>query len=119
MSSTWMRKVVGAHRGLPFWVGQSLSAVVMLVCIAWIAVAFAVIGPSGHEGLTAFVTANVVRVPATLAILAVAWHAWLGARSVLMDYVPWMGLRMLKYVGTICYLVLCTIWLVGIMWGAR
>ena len=112
-----LRQVVGAHQGLPFWVGQLLSALIMLVCLIWVSIAYLVIQPSGHEDLAHFVTDNVVRVPATLGMLALVWHAWLGGKSILMDYLPWTTFRIFKYIGLISYLLMCLVWIIGVMWS--
>lgn len=114
-----LRQVVGAHQGLNFWVGQLLSAVILLLCIVWLSIVFATLQPAGHAGLVSFITSNVVRVPATLGMLALCWHAYLGAKSILMDYLPWTVLRIWKYIATMCYLALCLVWLIGIMWGTQ
>ena len=114
---TRIRQLVGTRKGMGSWVGQSLTALVMLAALVYLLVAYAVASPSGHAELAAMVGANYFRVPATLGAAALVWHAWLGAKSILMDYVKWPWLRIAKYVGVICYLALCMIWFLGVTWS--
>lgn len=113
---TRIRQVVGTKKGMASWAGQSLTALVMIVIIAYLVVAYAVVAPSGHEGLVSFVGADYIRVPATVGALAVVWHAWLGAKSVVMDYIKFPWLRIAKYLASIIYLLACIIWFTGVVW---
>ena len=48
--------------------------------------------------------------------LALLWHAWVGVRNILMDYVKPVGLRLALQVFTILWLVGCAGWTVQILW---
>ena len=49
-------------------------------------------------------------------IVSLAWHAWVGVRDVLMDYVKPMGARLALQVATIVWLVGCAGWAVQVLW---
>lgn len=112
-----MRTVVGSRKGMASWAGQGLTALVMIAALAYLLVAYAVTGPSGHEGLRGFLSADFVRVPASVGAVALIWHAWLGAKSVVMDYIKWPWLRTAKYVGLVIYLMACMVWFIGLAWS--
>jgi len=50
------------------------------------------------------------------AIVALAWHAWVGAREVLMDYAKPTSLRMVFYMLAIVWLISCAGWAVQVLW---
>ncbi len=112
-----LRQVTGAHSGLGEWSGQLLSALIMIALIVYLVIAFAVVQPFGHFALSSFVGANYIRVPAVLLAFVVVWHAWLGAKSILMDYIKWNTLRVVKYIGTIVYLLVVLIWFIAVIWS--
>ena len=116
VTMTRLRQVVGAHQGLNFWVGQLATAVIMLIGLIYLLVVYALITPVGYAELVAFISADYVRVPASLFALALIWHAWLGAKSILMDYIKWTWYRILKYFSTFIYLGLCLAWFLGVVW---
>ena len=54
---------------------------------------------------------------ALLFLFSVYYHAWIGIRDVLMDYIKPAGIRLTAEVLTILFLVSCAIWSVAILWG--
>jgi succinate dehydrogenase / fumarate reductase membrane anchor subunit len=59
------------------------------------------------------------RVVTFLFLVSLYWHAWVGVRNILMDYVKPIGIRFALQVLVICVLVAYTGWTVQILWGAR
>lgn len=112
-----MRRAVGAHYGLSEWVAQLLTAVVMLVLLVYLVGAWLVIAPSNFSQLQQFVTTEYIRVPAMVFVLALIWHAWIGGKSVIIDYLSNDTIRLIKITGLACYLVACIIWAASIFWG--
>ena len=113
---TRIRQVVGTRKGMGAWVGQSLTALVMIAILAYLLIAYAIVAPTGHDGLAGFIGADYVRVPSSIGALALVWHAWLGGKSVIMDYIKWPWFRVVKYVGLIIYLLGCIVWFIGVIW---
>jgi succinate dehydrogenase / fumarate reductase membrane anchor subunit len=52
-----------------------------------------------------------------LFLLSLFYHAWIGVRDIVMDYVKPAGIRLLIHVLVILALVLYVIWSVQILWG--
>lgn len=108
--------VVGSRRGLALWAGQTFTAVFMLVLTVYLLALFAVAAPAGHAELRALLAASHFRVPATVGAAVLVWHAWLGAKSIVMDYVKWPWLRVVKYVGAFFYFSCVLVWFLAVLW---
>ena len=54
---------------------------------------------------------------ALLFLLSLFYHAWIGVRDIVMDYIKLASIRLLVHVMTILALVMYTIWSVQILWG--
>jgi len=80
-------------RGLRPWVWQRLSAVYLLAFVAYLAISLATL-PAEAAAWRAWVGEPWRAAAWTLFALAVGVHAWVGWRDVVLDYVPWAGLRM-------------------------
>ena len=52
-----------------------------------------------------------------LFLLSVFYHAWIGIRDIVMDYVKPAGVRLVIHVLVILVALLYTIWAVQILWG--
>ena len=57
-----------------------------------------------------------MKVLTLLALIALAWHAWIGVRDIFMDYVRSTALRLVLQVATIVALVAYALWAVIILW---
>ena len=113
---TQMKKPpVGAHYGLRDWILQRASAVLMLVAIIILAVAFFVQQPNTYEEWRGFVLTSWVRIVLLMTVLAAAWHGYIGARDVFMDYIKHDGLRLFKTAGTAVYVITCAVWAAHIL----
>ena len=49
-------------------------------------------------------------------IVAIIWHAWVGVRDVLMDYVTAVAPRLVLQVAAIAWLVGCAGWALQVLW---
>ncbi|MCH9705276.1 MAG: succinate dehydrogenase, hydrophobic membrane anchor protein [Proteobacteria bacterium] len=106
---------VGAHYGLRDWLVQRISALVIVVATLILFIALLVVEPQGFREWHAFVGQIWVRVLLMLTILALVWHAFIGARDIFMDYLKHDLLRLFKIVGVIIYLLICLIWAASIL----
>ena len=78
---------VGAHYGLRDWLVQRVTAVVMAVYAVLTLVMLLAKGPSDHASWKAMFVPQWWRLATLLFLLSVFWHAWIGVRDILMDYV--------------------------------
>lgn len=114
---TTKRIVVGAHYGMRDWLAQRFTAVTMavytLVLLGWL-----VMLPELSYGTWAGMFASGwMKVLTLLALIALAWHAWIGVRDIFMDYIKPTGLRLFLLIATIVALVGYAIWAIMILWS--
>lgn len=111
------RIVTGAHYGLRDWLIQRITAVVMVLYTLGIAGYLLLQPVLDYNAWTLLFSSNVVRTFSLLFLLSVFYHAWIGVRDIVMDYVKPAAIRLFIYVLVILVLLLYTIWSVQILWG--
>jgi succinate dehydrogenase / fumarate reductase, membrane anchor subunit len=112
------RVIVGAHYGLRDWLAQRVTAVVMAVYTLIVIVALLVQAPADYAGWKAWFAQGWLRFTTFLFIISLAYHAWVGVRDVLMDYIKPVGTRLLLQVLVILALVGYGGWALQILWRA-
>jgi len=70
-----------------------------------------------YDVWTALFSNQVVRTFTMLFLLSLFYHAWVGVRDIVMDYVKPAWMRLLIHVLVIMALLLYAIWAVEIFWG--
>lgn len=113
------RTVVGAHYGLRDWLIQRITAVVMAAGSILLAGVLLLNPHMGYDGWTALFSSGAVRTFALLFLLSLYYHAWVGVRDIVMDYVKPAGVRFVIHVLVILALILYAIWSVQILWGMQ
>jgi succinate dehydrogenase / fumarate reductase membrane anchor subunit len=111
------RIVTGAHYGLRDWLIQRVTAVMMLLYTLVIFIYCLLQPVLDYNTWTLLFSSNVVRSLSLLFLLGVFYHAWIGLRNIVMDYVKPAFIRLLIYVLIILALLLYAIWSVQILWG--
>lgn len=111
------RVVVGAHYGLRDWLIQRITAVVMTVYILALGGYLLWQSDLNYDVWTALFSSLPVRTFTLLFLMSLFYHAWIGVRDVVMDYVRLAGLRLVFHVLVILALLLYVIWSVQILWG--
>ena len=110
------RGVVGAHYGLRDWLAQRISAVIMAVYTLLLVVVFLKSTPLTYAAWKDLFAQGWMRVATLLFAASLAWHAWVGVRDILMDYVKPDGLRLALQVVTLLTLAVYVGWAVQILW---
>ena len=111
------RIVTGAHYGLRDWLIQRVTAVMMVVYILSLGTYCLIQPVLDYNAWTLLFSSNAVRTFSLLFLLAVFYHAWIGVRGIVMDYIKPSFVRLLIYVVVILALLLYAIWSVQILWG--
>ena len=111
------RVVVGAHYGLRDWLIQRISAVVMALYSVAMVVYLLVQPRLDYDLWTQLFSSQLVRTFTLLFLLSLFYHAWIGMRDIVMDYVKPPGVRLVIHVLVILALLLYAIWSVQILWG--
>ena len=111
------RVVTGAHYGLKDWLVQRVSARVMAVYLVLFVGAMLVCSPGNYEEWRAVFAPQWMRLATLLFFLSLFWHAWIGMRDILMDYVSSTAARLVLQVVVILLLVAYAAWAVQILWS--
>jgi succinate dehydrogenase / fumarate reductase membrane anchor subunit len=110
------RLVVGAHYGLRDWLAQRISAVVMAVYTLIIAGLLLKQAPMTYAAWKDLFAQGWMRIATLLFAVSLAWHAWVGVRDILMDYIKPDGLRLALQVVTLLTVAVYVGWAVQILW---
>ena len=110
------RVVVGAHYGLRDWLAQRVTATIMAVYTVIVLVVLIGGQPLSYTVWKDLFTQGWMRVATLLFAACFAWHAWVGVRDIIMDYVKPTGWRL-----ALEAIVLLTIggyigWAIQILW---
>jgi succinate dehydrogenase / fumarate reductase, membrane anchor subunit len=82
-----------AHRGLGEWLLQRLSALYIAGFALWLLVRLASAAPVDYAAWKAWMATGRVRLAFALFFLSVLVHAWVGMRSVFLDYLKPLWVR--------------------------
>jgi len=110
------RIVTGAHYGLRDWLAQRITGLIMAV-FSLILLVYFVSQPSiTYPSWKALFERGWMRVATLLFAASLAWHAWVGMRDILMDYIKPTWLRLSMEIGVLVVLALYLGWTVQILW---
>ncbi len=111
------RVVTGAHYGLRDWLVQRITAVVMVLFVLFVVGDLLLQPRVDYDVWTRLFSSNVMRSFALLFLLSLFYHAWIGVRDIVMDYINLASVRLLVHVVVIFALLMYSIWSVQILWG--
>lgn len=115
--SRYAKSPVGAHYGLGDWLLQRLTAALMA---AYTLVGFALVcwkAPGSYADWKAMFSGGFVRVCTMVFMAALLYHAWVGMRDILMDYVKPALLRLALEGAVGVVLLGYLVWSASILWG--
>jgi len=108
---------VGAHFGTGNFLVQRFSAVVMALYTI-VAVAYLLWrSPASYGQWRALFAGGFFRLATLTAIVALLWHAWIGMRDILIDYLHGFALRLGAQAVVAVVLVFYLAWSVSVLWG--
>ena len=110
------RVITGAHYGMRDWLAQRITAAVMAVYTLIVAAVVLMNTPLKYAGWQALFAQGWMRVATLLFAVSLAWHAWVGVRDILMDYIHPTALRLSLQVATLLLLAVYLGWTVQILW---
>lgn len=111
-----MKRATGSHTSTGTWLVQRATALALALLLPFLALRILAALPLDAEGWQAHFAPAWSRVAWLAAALAVALHAWIGVRDVLMDYVKPTPLRLLLYLLVIAVLGGSVLWLMVLLW---
>jgi succinate dehydrogenase / fumarate reductase, membrane anchor subunit len=110
------RLVVGAHYGLRDWLAQRVTAAIMALYSVIVAAIVFINTPLSYPVWKDLFARGWMRVATLLFAASLAWHAWVGVRDILMDYIRPDGLRLTLQIFTLLLLAAYLGWAVQILW---
>jgi len=110
------RLVVGAHYGMRDWLAQRITAALMVVYTLVLAVVLLRGQPLTYSLWRDLFANGAMRVATLLFALSLGWHAWVGARDILMDYIKHDGLRLALQILTLLLIAAYLGWTMQILW---
>jgi succinate dehydrogenase / fumarate reductase membrane anchor subunit len=110
------RIVTGARYGLRDWLAQRITAVVMAVYTVIVLAALMWGAPITYPVWKELFAHGWMRVATLIFAVCLGWHAWVGVRDILMDYIKPDGLRLALHVMTLLVIASWIGWTVQILW---
>ena len=110
------RLLVGAHYGTTGFLAQRVTAIFMA---GYTVIAGAVLlsgQPVTYAAWRELFTRGWMRIATAIFAVSLVWHAWVGVRDILMDYIKPDGLRLALQVVTMLLLAVYLAWAVQILW---
>ena len=117
MVRRYAKTPVGAHYGVGDWLLQRLTAVVMAGYTVFLGLMLAMHRPAGYAGWRDMFSETWFRVGTMLFVAALLYHAWVGMRDILMDYVKATGVRLTAQFAVGFVLLVYLVWAGAILWN--
>jgi succinate dehydrogenase / fumarate reductase membrane anchor subunit len=112
------RDTGAAHRGLGHFLVQRATAVVIALAVIYAAIRWLACPPAGYAAWRDWIGAMPMRIGMMLVIVALLAHAWIGLRSVYLDYLTTLRVRVLVSALTATGLIAMLAWSGEILlWG--
>ena len=111
------RIVTGARYGLKDWLAQRVTALVMAAYVIFFVGILLICPPRQYEGWHALFSNQWMRIATSIFFISLFWHAWVGMRNILMDYIKPTGVRLGLEIAVVLVLVGYAVWAVQILWS--
>ena len=110
-----LRHQGSAHRGLGEWLIQRLSALYLAGFLLWLALVLCISPFADYAAWKAWFGGGAVRLAFAVFFLSVLVHAWVGLRSVFLDYLKPYWLRVAAQLLTALGLLVLAFWAAQIL----
>jgi succinate dehydrogenase / fumarate reductase, membrane anchor subunit len=110
------RIITGAHYGLRDWLAQRITAVIMAVYSVIAVCVLLTSKPITYGVWRDLFSQGWMRVATLLFMASLVWHAWVGVRDIVMDYIKLAGLRLMVEVLVLLTLAAYIGWTIQILW---
>jgi succinate dehydrogenase / fumarate reductase membrane anchor subunit len=117
MVKRYTKTPVGAHYGTGDWLLQRLTAVIMAGYTVFAAIALMFHRPANYAAWRQVFSEMWFQVGTMLFVAALLYHAWVGMRDILMDYVKPTSIRLTAQFAVAFVLLFYLVWTAGILWG--
>ncbi len=111
------RAVTGAHYGVKDWLVQRITAALMVIYLMLLAGVLCVAVPQDYAAWKNIFSHQGMRMASFVFLICVFWHAWIGMRNILMDYVHVTAIRLTVQILVIIALLFYLVWSAEILWS--
>ena len=108
---------VGAHYGLGDWLVQRLTAVVMGGYTVFVVLALLLHRPLNFAAWRLVFSETWFQVGTMMFVMSLLYHAWVGMRDILMDYIKPTALRLTAEFAVAFALLFYLVWAAAILWN--
>ena len=112
-----VKSLAGPQHGLRDWLVQRVTAVLLAIYTFAFVGILLICPPQNYAEWRALFENRPMRVATFLTFVSVFWHAWIGVRDILMDYVKPASVRFGLEIVVAVLLVGYTSWAIEILWG--
>ena len=117
MVKGYTKNPVGAHYGTGDWLLQRLTAVVMAGYTVFVFLALILHRPLNYPAWKSVFSEMWFQVGTMLFVASLLYHAWVGMRDILMDYIKPTSIRLTAQFAVAFVLLFYLVWTAGILWG--
>jgi succinate dehydrogenase / fumarate reductase membrane anchor subunit len=110
------RLVVGAHYGTGGFLAQRITAIFIAAYALILGVALCSAQPNTYAAWRELFSRGWMRIATLILVASLVWHAWVGVRDILMDYIKPDWLRLALQVLTLLLLAVYLAWAAQILW---
>ncbi|MDU0810446.1 MAG: succinate dehydrogenase, hydrophobic membrane anchor protein [Burkholderia sp.] len=110
------RVVVGRKYGLKDWFMQRLTGMIIAVYTIVFLVKFFRTHDFSYKGWNLMFSTEWMKISTFSMMLSLSYHAWIGIKSILMDYIKPLYIRLLLQLLAIIWLLICSEYAIQILW---
>lgn len=99
------------------WLAQRITGAVMAMYTLLLAVVLLAQRPAAYAAWKSVFAAGWMRAATLVCLLSLFWHAWLGMRDILIDYVKPAALHRFLTTLVVLALAVYAVWSVRILWS--
>ncbi len=103
-----------AASGLHAWLAQRISAIYMAVFLFYFLGVLAFCQPNTFQAWSDWFASTPMQLATAGFFIALFWHAWVGVRDVLIDYIKPFAVRMGLLVSLAITMILLALWVVKV-----
>ena len=96
---------------------QRATAVLMTLYLIGLAAVLLVAAPQDYAAWKSIFSHQWMRIATFVFFICVFWHAWIGIRNILMDYVHPTAIRLTVQILVITILLFYLVWTADILWS--
>ena len=103
-------------QGLRPWVIQRISAVVIALSLIYFSLTLLIANPMTESSWPQWLANPINNITMALFLVATLWHAWIGIRDIVLDYVHNVVVRLLVLTSVASLILGCAFWGVRVLY---